>query len=69
MEADGAGFPDLLALRAQQLIVAELKSARGKVTPEQAVWLAAFDAAGVPSFVWTPGDWDEIEQVLGRRAV
>lgn len=50
---------------APRLIVAELKSSRGKTTPEQDAWLAALRAAGVPCYVWTPADWAQIEEVLG----
>jgi hypothetical protein len=38
------GFPDVLALKGPRLVVAELKSEHGKLTPEQARWLAAFRA-------------------------
>ncbi len=34
------GFPDLVLARGLHLIVAELKSDKGKVTPEQETWLA-----------------------------
>lgn len=62
--ADGAGFPDLLLVRGAQLVAAELKSARGKVTPEQADWLDALDGAGVAVYVWKPADWDEVVTTL-----
>lgn len=60
----GVGFPDLLLLRGEILMVAELKVGRRKPTPEQTAWLAAFMAAGVPAFVWRETDWTEIERVL-----
>jgi VRR-NUC domain len=62
--ADGAGFPDLVLVRGAQLVAAELKSARGKVTREQAEWLDALDGAGVAVYVWRPADWDEVVEVL-----
>ncbi len=61
---NGIGFPDLQALKGARQIVAELKVGRNKPTPAQLVWLGKFEAAGVPAYVWTPGDWDEIEAVL-----
>ncbi len=59
-----AGFPDLLLLRGRVQIVAELKSAAGKVSFEQEAWLARFAAAGVNAFVWRPADFDEIVRIL-----
>lgn len=74
-----AGFPDLVLARGQQLIFAELKSAKGRVTAEQQAWLdalgrvaAALVQPGLPPHVpvrvvmWRPADWDEIEQLLRR---
>jgi hypothetical protein len=64
VQGDGAGFPDTLILGHGRLIVAELKSARGKATPGQLAWLAAFADAGIQAYVWSPGDLDEIVGVL-----
>jgi hypothetical protein len=64
VSADGAGFPDLVLLRRDRIVAAELKSARGRVTDEQSAWLAAFSAAGVEVHVWRPADFDEIVEVL-----
>ncbi len=65
VQADGAGFPDLVMVRGGRLIVAELKSARGRTRAEQETWLAAFE--GVPGcevYVWRPRDWDALAGVL-----
>ncbi len=64
VQGDGAGFPDLVLLKGERVLVAELKVGRGKLTPEQAVWIAAFEAAGVPAYCWRPADWKDIESVL-----
>lgn len=64
VQGDGKGFPDLLLIREDVIIVAELKVGRNKVTSEQTAWLQAFDWAGVKPYVWTPADWPEIERVL-----
>lgn len=60
------GFPDEVFLRGPQQIVAELKkSADEKPTLDQQKWLAAFEAAGVPAYVWYPPEcWEEIQEVL-----
>lgn len=64
--ADGAGFPDLLMVR-ERLIVAELKTERGRIRPEQAVWLAALADAGVRAYLWRPSDEAEVWRVLAGR--
>lgn len=61
--ADGRGFPDLVMVHPSvgRLLVVELKSQKGKVTPEQQEWLTAVmvvsdQAPGqlVWSAVWRP---------------
>lgn len=64
VQGDGVGFPDLLLVRPPRLLVAELKSATGRLTGEQAAWLFAFQQAGIKTYVWRPGDWPEIERTL-----
>lgn len=66
VQADGAGFPDLLMVHAGKRLVvaAELKVEKRRPSPGQTAWLKAFQAAGVPSFLWRPSDWDTIEKVL-----
>jgi hypothetical protein len=61
-----AGFPDLVLLRGAEMVAAELKAGRGRTTPEQDAWLAAFGRAGAAVFVWRPADWPEIERVLAH---
>jgi len=65
VQGDGKGFPDLILVRGKILLAAELKVGKNKVTPEQEIWLSAFD--GVPgcyAMEWRPEDWDEIEERL-----
>lgn len=75
--ADGKGFPDLVLVNRQtgRLIFAELKSDRGKTTPEQDDWLRDLQAVAaqigetaypghgplhpLEVHVWTPADWPE----------
>lgn len=61
---DAAGWPDLALARTGEFIVAELKTARGKVTAAQDTWLRTLTLAGVRTYVWRPSDWPEIERVL-----
>lgn len=67
--ADGRGWPDLVCIHEKRklIIVCELKAGRNKPTPEQTRWLLAFEAAGVPAYIWCERDWDEIETVLGVK--
>lgn len=64
VQGDGKGFPDLILLRDDEAIVAELKVGKGKTTPEQDVWLDAFEAASIIAYIWTPDDWGQIERAL-----
>lgn len=65
VSGDAKGFPDLLMLRANRLVVAELK-VKARPTPEQKLWMQAFAQAGVEAYWWKPADWDEIHEVLGE---
>ena len=51
------GFPDLVLvhLSTGRVIFAELKMAKGRVTPEQRRWLAALSKT-CEAVVWRPGD-------------
>lgn len=40
VSADGKGFPDLIMTRPRELIVAELKTAVGRLSPDQQAWVA-----------------------------
>lgn len=58
------GFPDRVFVRAGVLIFAELKVGNNTPTDHQAEWIGAINACGVPCFVWCPGDWDQIVEIL-----
>ena len=60
------GWPDLALVR-DRLVMAELKTETGRVSPEQQQWLALLDAAGVETYLWRPSDLDEVLAVLKRR--
>jgi hypothetical protein len=62
------GYPDLTLAHPDGLVViAELKTQRGKPTVEQDVWLDALNGAELYSACWRPSDWDFIEQLLRMR--
>lgn len=59
------GFPDVLAIRDDTLIVAELKSDRGRVRPDQQAWLDAFRRVRrIVVAVWRPKDIDDVTRAL-----
>ena len=68
--AGAKGLPDLIMARRGRVIFAELKSTKGKVRPDQQMWLDELTAR-VPDvthevYTWRPADWQsgEIERVL-----
>ena len=64
VQGDGVGFPDCVLIKPGRVIFAELKAAKGKVTPEQEVWLQAAKNAGIEAYCWRPSMIEEIEGVL-----
>lgn len=67
--ADAKGYPDLTMVRGSRLIFAELKSDRGRLRPEQRVWLdrlgqAALARYGFEVYEWRPRDWHEVQRLL-----
>lgn len=64
------GMPDLTMIHEGQrrLVFAELKSAVGRLRPEQEVWLRVLREAGAEVHVWRPADLDEVvPAALGIR--
>lgn len=60
-----AGYPDLTMCRLSRVIWAELKSAKGRVTPEQLAWIDALSLTGKGEvYVWRPSHWKDITEVL-----
>ena len=68
VQADGVGFPDLIALRGRQMLVVECKVGSNKVSPAQSEWLNAFTETSLTrvSYVWYPKDFDDAVKVLAR---
>ncbi len=62
-----AGFLDLVLARNGVVIIAELKSEIGTLSPPQEAWLAALQGDGESTalwFVWRPSDREQIERIL-----
>lgn len=52
VEADGAGFPDLVLVRQPELLFVELKAERGRLSPDQSAWLADLQACADSAAPW-----------------
>lgn len=59
-----AGFPDLDMTHGERHVYAEIKSEKGKLRPEQRVWLVSLWEAGAEVFCWKPSYWWQVVDVL-----
>ena len=59
------GFPDYVAVKDKTLFF-ELKSDKGKLSPDQQLWHDCLKAAGAEVFVWRPSQLEEIAQLLSN---
>jgi hypothetical protein len=59
-----AGFPDLVLVRRDRLIFAELKTDKGRVRPPQHHWLQLLEQTMSEVYVWRPRDYDHVLEVL-----
>lgn len=65
VQADGKGFPDLVMLKPPRLVFAELKSEKGKLSPEQEGWLSLLKGIkGIEVYCWKPKDFESIVDIL-----
>ena len=68
VQADGAGFPDLVLARKGRLIFAELKADKAQPTSEQTAWYEALEETGkCEVYEWRPSQWELIELTLRRE--
>lgn len=63
-----AGFPDLVLARPSDgdLIFAELKKEKGRLSAGQVAWVRTLIATGAEAYVWFPSDLPEIINRLSR---
>jgi len=64
VQADGKGFPDLVMVRKNRLIFAELKSEKGKMSDEQIEWACVLRATTIEIYDWRHSQFQSIQQVL-----
>ena len=58
------GFFDLVLVKAPDVVFAELKGPKGRVSPEQVVWMEEVKKCpGVQAYLWKPQDLLEINEV------
>ena len=61
------GFPDLVLVRGDRVVFAELKVDAGKLSTAQLAWLDGLrDTGKVETYVWHPLNWKNIEKELRR---
>lgn len=65
---DRAGFPDLVLIRPPKLLICELKSKRGRVSPQQAEWIEDLTACGVDARIVRPDDLEAVLTILRGAA-
>jgi VRR-NUC domain len=58
------GYPDLTCVRGDRILWLELKAETGRLTQEQANWLAALGTAGGSVHVVRPSDWPMLEELI-----
>jgi hypothetical protein len=72
VQADGAGFPDLVIAGPGGVAFRELKSDRGRLSADQKLWQGALLDAGADHWVWRPTDWvdglvnEELRMLAGK---
>jgi hypothetical protein len=61
------GFPDLVLVRGNRVIFAELKTQRGRLSVDQTAWLEDLRATCAEVYCWRPADLPVIAAILRRR--
>jgi hypothetical protein len=59
------GWPDLALVRPPRLVLAELKSEKGKTSPAQDHWIELLrECNGVEVYLWRPSDLERVTEAL-----
>jgi len=66
MRSSDPGWPDLTLARAPELLFAELKTERGRLTRAQAWWIELLRSCGQEVHVWRPSDFEAVHERLKR---
>lgn len=63
------GFPDLVLINAQaaRILFLELKTEKGRPTPEQQAWIDALRGCGLHAHILRPSDADLLNDLLNTR--
>lgn len=65
MRMNEEGFPDLLIMRSDEYILAELKTERGSLNAAQKRWHMHASLFGITVHVWRPRHYRDAVRVLG----
>lgn len=69
IEADGAGFPDLVIVGPGGVLFWETKSAKGKASKDQKCWLARLNQAGAQARLIKPCDLRDGTIIAALKAI
>lgn len=58
------GWPDLAMVRDGRLILAELKSEKGRLSPDQEAWRDELRQTQAEYYVWRPSSWEDVVRTL-----
>ena len=58
------GWPDLTLVRGEEIVFAELKSAKGRLTKRQREWLDILGKTPADTYIWRPADLDAAKKRL-----
>ena len=63
------GLPDLILCKPPRLILAELKTEKGQVSPHQREWIDLLQECqgNVECYIWRPGDIETVARILSNQ--